>query len=73
MTFIRKFTEYYVGADVILSNGAKAKIVSLNTYELTKPLLVTSQGFFIDISRNRNVQIIDFYQKDSSCEETEYN
>ena len=28
MTFIKKFTEYYVGSEVQLSNGEKAKIVS---------------------------------------------
>lgn len=60
MTFVRKFTEYYVGSEVILSNNKKAKIVSLNTFELTKPLLVTTEGEFIDTSRNRDIQILDF-------------
>lgn len=64
MTFIKKFTEYYVGSEVQLSNGERAKIVSLNTYELTKPLLVTDGGKFIDISRNRDIQIIDFDNKE---------
>ena len=63
MTFIKKFTEYYVGSEVMLSNGEKAKIVSLNTYELTKPLLITNDGKFIDISRNRAIQILDFESK----------
>lgn len=63
MTFIKKFTEYYVGSEVQLSNGEKAKIVSLNTYELTKPLLVTDAGKFIDISKSRNIQILDFDNK----------
>lgn len=63
MTFIKKFTEYYVGSEVQLSNGEKAKIVSLNTYELTKPLLVTDAGKFIDISKSRSIQILDFNNK----------
>ena len=63
MTFIKKFTEYYVGSEVMLSNGEKAKIVSLNTYELTKPLLITNEGKFIDISKNRAIQILDFESK----------
>lgn len=63
MTFIKKFTEYYVGSEVQLSNGKKAKIVSLNTYELTKPLLITDAGKFIDISKSRNIQILDFNNK----------
>lgn len=60
MVFIKRFTENYVGSEVILSNNQRAKIVSLNAYEITKPLLVTSEGEFIDISREREVQIIDF-------------
>lgn len=63
ITFIKKFTEYYVGSEVILSNNEKAKIVSLNTYELTKPLLITEDGKFIDISKNRTIQILDFQHK----------
>lgn len=63
MTFVRRFTEYYVGSEVILSNNKKAKIVSLNTYEITKPLLRTETGEFVDISKNREIQIIDFENK----------
>jgi len=63
MIFIKRFTENYVGSEVILSNNQRAKIVSLNTFEITKPLLVTSDGKFIDISREREVQILDFEHK----------
>ena len=63
MVFIKRFTENYVGSEVILSNNQRAKIVSLNAYEITKPLLVTSEGKFIDISREREVQILDFEHK----------
>lgn len=66
MTFIKKFSEYYVGSEVILSNNEKARIVSLNTFELTKPLLITATGEFIDISKNRNIQIIDFDTKEGN-------
>ena len=63
MIFIKRFTENYVGSEVILSNNQRARIVSLNTFEITKPLLVTSEGKFIDISREREVQILDFEHK----------
>ena len=63
ITFIKKFLEYYVGSEVVLSNNQKAKIISLNIFEITKPLLVTFDGEFIDISKNRNVKIIDFSEK----------
>lgn len=64
MTFIKRFSEYYVGSEVILSNNQKAKIIYLNSFEITKPLLVTTDGTFIDISKNRSIQIIDFDHKD---------
>lgn len=63
ITFIKKFLEYYVGSEVVLSNNQKTKIISLNIFEITKPLLVTFDGEFIDISKNRNVKIIDFSEK----------
>jgi len=60
MIFVKKFSEYYIGSHVTLSNGEKAKIVSLNHYEINKPLLALDDGNFIDISKIRNLEIIDF-------------
>lgn len=60
MIFVKKFSEYYIGSHVTLSNGEKAKIVSLNHYEINKPLLALNDGNFIDISKIRNLEIIDF-------------
>lgn len=60
MLFVKKFSEYYLGSEVMLSNGETAKIVSLNYYEINKPLLKLNCGSFLDISKNRNVEILDF-------------
>jgi putative nucleotidyltransferase with HDIG domain len=60
MIFVKKFSEYYIGSHVTLSNGEKGKIVCLNHYEINKPLLAMENGKFLDISKARNVEIIDF-------------
>lgn len=59
-TFVKKFLEYYVGSEVLLSNDKKAKIISLNIYEITKPLVITFEGEFLDISKKREIKILDF-------------
>ena len=60
MMFVKRFSEYYLGASVILSNGETGKIVSLNHYEINKPLIKTEDGAFLDISKNRTLEIMDF-------------
>lgn len=60
IVFIEKFLEHYIGSEVLLTNGIKAKITSINIYELTKPFLMTENGNFIDLSKERNIFIIDF-------------
>lgn len=60
MVFVKRFSEYYLGASVILSNGEVGRIVSLNHYEINKPLVETKDGEFLDISKNRTLEIIDF-------------
>lgn len=60
MMFVKRFSEYYLGASVVLSNGEVGKIVSLNHYEINKPLVKTEDGAFLDISKNRTLEIIDF-------------
>ena len=64
MTFIKSFLEYYVGSDVVLSNNQTAKIISLNIFEITKPLLITSQGEVVDICKKRDLKILDFFDKE---------
>jgi HD-GYP domain-containing protein (c-di-GMP phosphodiesterase class II) len=63
-TFLQRFVEYYIGSEVILNNGKKAKIVRINFTELTKPLLLSEDGNFIDMSRQRDIKIEDFYIKE---------
>jgi putative nucleotidyltransferase with HDIG domain len=60
MLFVKRFVEYYIGVNVILSDGKTAKIIRLNINEVTKPLIMTDEGSFIDMSLDRNIEISDF-------------
>lgn len=64
MIFIKNFLEYYVGSEVVLNNNQTAKIISLNIFEITKPLLITSQGEVVDICKKREIKILDFFDKE---------
>lgn len=60
MLFVNRFSEYYLGSKVILNNGETAVIVKFNEYEVTKPLVKTDKGIFIDTSINREIKMVDF-------------
>lgn len=59
LLFVKKFSEYFIGAKVLLNNGENGEIVSLNTFEITKPLIKIRGENFIDISKERNIEIVD--------------
>ena len=58
--FIKKFLEFYIGSEVTLNTGDKAKILNFNSFEITKPILKTGEGKIIDTSRVRTVEIVDY-------------
>ena len=60
--FIKKFLEFYIGSEVTLNTGDKAKILNFNSFEITKPILMTGEGKIIDTSRVRTVEIVDYYK-----------
>lgn len=60
MLFIMKFSQFYIGTKVVLNNKEQAKILSLNNYEITKPLLMTDSGKVIDMSSERKLYIKRF-------------
>ena len=39
-------------------------LISLNIFEITKPLLITSQGEVVDICKKRDLKILDFFDKE---------
>lgn len=54
--FLEHIVNYYMGEDVILSTGEKAKILQINMNDLARPL-VLKDGEFIDLSKNKDVRI----------------
>lgn len=62
MLFVTRFSEYYLGTKVVLNTGDSAIIIKLNEFEITKPLIKTENGTFIDTSIHRDIRMIDFYQ-----------
>ena len=62
MLFVTRFSEYYLGTRVVLNTGDNAIIIKLNEYEITKPLIKTDSGVFIDTSIHRDIRMVDFYQ-----------
>ena len=58
--FIKKFLEFYIGSEVTLNTGDKAKILNFNRFEITKPILMTGEGKIIDTRRVRTVVKVDY-------------
>lgn len=54
--FIEHISNYYMGEEVILSNGEIAKILQINNNDLSRPLLL-KDGDFIDLSNNKDIYI----------------
>ncbi len=54
--FLEHIANYYMGEDVLLSTGEKAKILQINVNDLSKPLLL-KDGEFIDLSKNKDIYI----------------
>ena len=61
MLFVKKFSEYYLGTKIILNTGDPGIIIKLNDFEITKPLIKTDKGLFIDTSIHRDIKMVDFF------------
>lgn len=54
--FLEHIANYYMGEDVLLSTGEKAKILQMNINNLARPLVLKDSDF-IDLSKNKNIYI----------------
>jgi HD-GYP domain-containing protein (c-di-GMP phosphodiesterase class II) len=54
--FLEHISNYYMGEDVLLSTGERAKILQINTNDLARPLIL-KDGDFIDLSKNKDIYI----------------
>lgn len=60
--FLEHMANYYMGEDVILNTGEKAKILQINTNDLSRPLLL-KDGEFLDLSKHREIYIKELILK----------
>jgi len=54
--FLDHISNYYMGEDVLLNTGERAKIIQMNSNNLARPL-VLKDGDFIDLSKNKDIFI----------------
>jgi len=54
--FLEHIANYYMGEDVLLNTGEKAKIIQIDINDLSRPLLL-KDGDFLDLSQNKNIYI----------------
>jgi len=54
--FLDHVANYYMGEDVILSNGKEGKILQINVEDISKPLILVD-GDFLDLSKNKDLSI----------------
>ncbi len=59
MTFIKNFSEYYLNAEVKLSDNSQGHIIRLDLNEINKPLIKLRNGAFVDLKIERNIEIVD--------------
>lgn len=57
-TFLKGLSNFYIGQEVLLSNGAQAKIVQMDTNNITSPLLMSNDDF-IDLKTNPDIYILE--------------
>ena len=55
-TFLEHVANYYMGEDVILSNGREGKILQINTENISKPLILVD-GEFVDLNKEKDMFI----------------
>ncbi|WP_313132534.1 HD-GYP domain-containing protein [Anaerocolumna sp.] len=58
LTFLERIIEAYINNWVLLSNEEKAEIIMINKYDLTKPVVRTQNSDFIDLSKERDIDIL---------------
>lgn len=55
---VKFITSFWVGGQVMLSNGMKGEVIMANQYDRFRPLVKVENGF-IDLSRDRSCKIVD--------------
>lgn len=57
LSFMTRIVEQYIGKEVLLNNGNACKIVLINKHDLSRPMVVTEDNEYIDLSKEKNLYI----------------
>ncbi len=57
MTFLERMVEEYIGKEVELSDGTIAVVVLINKQKLSRPMVKTEDGKYIDLTAQKNLSI----------------
>ena len=56
--FIKKIMNLYIGDNILLNNGTTGTIIKMDINAISKPLILTKEGF-VDLSTSKDLTIID--------------
>lgn len=59
-SFIEHIFKLYLDEKIVLSDGSTGKIYYLNPKEIIRPIIILDDDTFLDLSRNRDIYIVDF-------------
>jgi len=57
LSFLERIVNEYIGKDVILNDGTPCKVVLINKHNLSKPMVVTEDNQYIDLSKEKDLFI----------------
>jgi len=58
LPILTNMQNYFIGSDVLLSNGQKANIIAMTFQACMTPMVLTYEGLFLDL-RTENIRIVD--------------
>ncbi len=58
LTFLRHVVDSYIHSHIALSNGSMAEVIMINNHNLSRPLVFTNDGEFLDLSQRQDISIL---------------
>ena len=62
-TILAYMRNYFIGIDVLLSNGQKAKIMAITSQAWMTPMVRTYDGIFLDL-KTKNISVVDVIESE---------
>lgn len=54
---MKRIVEEYIGKEVMLNNGTVCKVVLINSHDLSRPMVLSENGQYIDLSKEKSLYI----------------